>query len=375
MVLPIPSLSSVRQKQAKEYARKRRKFFFLDIALTLAFLLLLIFSGLSLLLRDLLAFPMPLTVAIYMAALLMGYSVLLLPSNLYAGFVLPRRYGLLVQGWLGWLLDRAKGAILEIALGSAILVLLYWLMGRFPDIWWLWATLLVLLLTILLTNLAPIVILPLFFRLSPLKDSDLAQGLMRLAEKAGVRACGVFTMDFSRKATGANAGLMGLGNTRRIVLTDTLLQSPAEEIEVVLAHELGHHLHNDIWRLIGIQSVSALAGFYILSLVSEPLLPLLGYHGLTDIAALPWLGLFFFIYFMLLAPLFNVYSRHLERGADRYALELTGKPEAFVSMMARLTDQNLSEAEPDRWVELLFYDHPSYFRRVAEARAYAEGAG
>lgn len=364
-------LSPERQRQAREFARKRREVFFFDTAITLGSLLLMTFTGLSLSLRELLVLPMPLAVSLGLMVLLLGYSLLVFPLTFYGDFILPRRYGLLKQGWHDWLVDRAKGIILELFIGSAVLITLYWLVERFPDIWWFLAALMVFLLTLLLTGLAPIVILPIFFKFSPLRDGELAQRLTNLAGMAGVKTCGVYAIDFSRKSTGANAALMGLGKTRRIALTDTMLQGPVDETEAVLAHELGHHRHGDIWKLMGIQSMAVLTGFYLLSLISRPLLPLAGYEGLGDLAALPWVGLFLFAYFLLVAPLFNTYSRHLEREADRYAVELTGKPQAFVDTMTRLTDQNLSEADPPRWVELLFYDHPPYFRRVAGARTYS----
>jgi STE24 endopeptidase len=374
MMPDTPILTLERQRQAREFARKKREVFFFDTVIISGSLLLMTFTGLSLSLRELLVLPMPLAVSLGLMVLLLAYSLLVLPLTFYGDFILPRRYGLLKQGWQDWLVERAKGIILELFIGSALLIVLYWLVERFPDIWWLLAALMVFLLTLLLTGLAPIVILPIFFKLSPLKDTELAQRLSNLAGKAGVKTCGVYAIDFGRKSTGANAALMGLGKTRRIALTDTMLRSPVDETEAVLAHELGHHHHGDIWKLMGIQSIAVLAGFYLLSLISRPLLPLAGYEGLGDIAALPWLGLFLFAYLLLVAPLFNAYSRHLEREADRYAVRLTGKPQAFADMMTRLTEQNLSEAEPPRWVELLFYDHPPYFRRVAEARTYSMGS-
>ncbi|MBM2831736.1 MAG: Ste24 endopeptidase, partial [Dehalococcoidia bacterium] len=155
-------LSPERQRQAREFARKKREVFFFDTAITLGSLLLMTFTGLSLSLRELLVLPMPLAVSLSLMGLLLGYSLLLFPLTFYVDFILPRRYGLLKQGWQDWLVDRAKGIILELFIGSAVLIALYWLVDRFQDIWWLMAALMVFLLTLVLTGLAPVVIFPIF---------------------------------------------------------------------------------------------------------------------------------------------------------------------------------------------------------------------
>jgi STE24 endopeptidase len=208
--------------------------------------------------------------------------------------------------------------------------------------------------------------------MEPLTDTDLRLRLERLARQARVKVRGIYTIELSRKGTTANAALMGLGNTKRIVLGDTLLQrySPPE-IEVILAHELGHHLRNDIIRLFVIQSAIWLVGFYVADLALKAGVTPLGFNGISDVAALPLLMLIFSVIGLLVVPLTNAYSRHLETVADEYALRLTDDPQSFVDTMTKLVDQNLSEAQPSRWVELLIYDHPCYYKRVEHARRYA----
>lgn len=374
--MSLAYLDPERQRKARDFARKKRWLFVIDAGVTIAFLVVLMVSGLSFALEEALAFPMAARVALYAAILIAGYSLVLFPLELHEDYFLPRRYGLLAQGLGDWLRDKMRSTFLELLLGVAMLVALYWVMGRFPASWWLLASLLVMLLTVLATDLAPVVFIPLFFKMRPLADEGLRERLIRMVERAKVRAFGVYTMESGRRGPGANAGLMGLGSTRRIVITDTMVSACSpEEIEAVVAHELGHHRHGDILRLMAVQSALVLIGFYLLHLVLDLMAPVLKYAGPADAGAFPLLALFAFLYVLLVSPLMNAYSRRLERDADRYALRLTDNPGAFASVMARLTDQYLADADPAKWVEILSYDHPSYHRRLAAAESYLSEKG
>jgi STE24 endopeptidase len=348
-----------------------RLLFFGELALGGLFLAGLAFGGLSVWLRDLLKFPQPLAVALYFALMMAAYGLITSPLNYYQGFLMPHRYGLSRESLGGWLQDRAKGGLLGLALGAGAAVVIYELLARLPDLWWIAAAAFLSLLSAGLTLLAPVVILPLFFELRPLEDTDLRQKLVKLAEQVKFKASGVYTMTLSRKGTTANAMLLGLGSTRRIVLSDTLLRdySP-QEVETIMAHELGHHRQGHILRLLSIQSVLALAVFGMAHLALRAMAAPLGFQGMNDVATLPLLALAMAISVLILAPALNTYSRHLEGKADLFALRLTGNPEAFASALTRLTDQNLSEAQPPRWVETLLHDHPSYARRIARVREH-----
>ncbi len=371
-----PALDPVRQEKAKNYARARRWLAFGDLALAGILLLLLVFSGLSQRLTGLFTLPVVPGASLYLVMLMVAYGVLSAPLSYYGGFVLPRHYGLSIQKLTGWLGDKAKAGILGLAFGAGMVAVIYWFITSFPAMWWLLSWGVVVLLSLILTNLAPVIIVPLFFKMEPLSNTDLRLRLEQLAQRARVRVRGIYIIELSSKGTTANAALMGLGNTRRIVLGDTLLQrySPPE-IEVILAHELGHHLRNDILRLLVIQSAIWLIGFYLADLVLKASVMPLGFNGIADIAALPLLMLIFSIISLLIAPLANTYSRHIEVAADDYALRLTDNPKSFINTMTKLADQNLSEAQPSRWVELLIYDHPCYTKRVEHARYYATHRG
>lgn len=367
----VTELDPTRQQKAREYASLKRRFFFIELAIAGVLLLLLVFGGISIKLTQFFSFPQPWAAALYFLALAFGYGIIMAPLSYYEDFVLPRRYGLLTQRLGGWLGDVAKALILSLLIGTGLIGAIYWLIKYFPGMWWLLGAILIILLSLFLTWLTPNLLLPLFFKLKPLDDAQLREKLLNLAKRARARACDVFTMDLSSKSTTANAMLAGLANTKRIILSDTLLeQYTAEETETILAHELAHHLHRDIPKLIGVQAITVLVMFYGADWLLKLSLTPLAFRGLSDVAALPLLLLILAVLGLMMSPFFNALSRRLETSADKAALWLTGNPQAFISAMTKLTDQSLSEAQPSRWVELLFYDHPPYTKRVSLAQQY-----
>ncbi len=253
----------------------------------------------------------------------------------------------------------------------SVLEVIYAALRAFPDTWWLWAAGFLLLFSILLTNLAPVLLMPLFNKFEPLGEehTELVARLTRLVEEAGAPVRGVFKFDMSKRTKAANAALTGLGSSRRIILGDTLLQefSP-DEIETVLAHELGHHVNRDIPTGILIQGGITLTGLWLASLGLKAGVAVLGFQGVGDIAALPLFLLVMGAYGLLTMPLMNAYSRWREQRADEYALQLTHKGEAYASALTRLANQNLSEIEPEPWIEFLLYSHPSLGKRIKHAR-------
>ena len=185
-------------------------------------------------------------------------------------------------------MDTLKGILVSGVLGLLVMEIIYLLLRLSPDAWWLWAAAFLLLFTVVLSNLAPVLILPLFFKLTPLEDTELVRRLKALAERAHTRVSGVYSINFSSKTTTANAALMGLGNTRRIALGDTLLTNyGVDEIETILAHELGHHVNRDIPLGIAFQSVVTLAGLYLAQLAMQLGVQAFGFSGVGDIAAFP----------------------------------------------------------------------------------------
>lgn len=364
-----------RQRQARRYATIRRILFLVDLVIGAAYFGIILATGGAITLRNALA-SVPAgrvgLVAAYFLVLSLGYTLLTLALSVYSGWWLPRRYGVSIQTFRGWLRDWLVGNLVGLGFGLLAIEAVYALLLALPSWWWLVAGALYLLVVVILANLGPVLLLPLFYKLTPLAPSPLTERIEELARRAGTRVRGVYSMNLSAKTTAANAALMGLGNTRRIVLGDTLLDRyTPREIEVIFAHELGHHVHGDVPRLVVGQSIVTLVGLYLASLGLAAGSAALGYAGIADVATMPLLALILGAFGVVTTPLLNAYSRHVENRADRYALDTTGDRDAFVDAMLRLANQNLAEVEPPAWVETIFYDHPSIGSRVRAADAWS----
>lgn len=289
--------------------------------------------------------------------------------------MLPHRFGLSNQSHWDWVLDQLKSGLIGGLLGLVLIQVMYVCLTIWPDTWWLPVGIVYLFFGVVLAAVAPVLIAPLFFKFTPLGEEHqaLADRLMALAKNAGTRVRGVYRFDMSRRTNAANAALMGLGRSRRIVLGDTLLDGfTADEIETVLAHELAHQVHRDIPLGMVVQSVITLFGLWSASLALKWGVDVFGLDGVDDIAGLPWLMLVIGAFGLVTMPLVNGWSRWRERMADRYAVQATGKPLAYASALVRLTDQNLGELEPPRWVEILLHSHPPLGERIITARSAAE---
>lgn|SRR5579875_30675 len=376
-----------RQQKAREYSRKRLRLSFIGMGVAAACLLIVLGAGLDKWLRNLLQSaagrapllawqPLPgwypLQILVYFLIIILAYQIISAPQAYYGGYVLPHRYGISVMSFKAWLADLGKEFVLGLVLEAAVISLIYALLAFQPAWWWLWVGLVLFFFSVVMANLAPVLIFPLFYKFTPLPDGELKQRLLALAERANTRVRGVFTMQMSRRTTAANAALMGLGNTRRIVIGDTMVDRyTPDEIEVVLAHELGHHVHHDIWKLIISQAILTFGGLYVANLLLHLVVAQRYYLSLTDPANMPFLFLLMGLFGLVVMPLGNSYSRAIEYQADEYALQATHKVEAFKSAMTRLANQNLAEVEPPAIVELLFHSHPSIRKRLKHADAFA----
>ncbi len=370
------TLSPESQEKARKLARLRRKIFVLELGLDTLLLMAFLFTGASIALRTVLPGLFPLNVILFIIITSTAYGLLFSPLSYYQGFTLPHRYGLSHQRLAGWLADQLKGWGLATVLVMAGGIAIYWFLSHYPGVWWLGASFFMIVLSVVLTNLAPILIFPLFFKLEPLTEPSLVQRLKELAQRTNVEVMGIYTANVSTKSTTSNAGLMGLGNTRRVVLSDTLIQQyQPEEIEAVVAHELGHHHHRDIPRLILIQSCLVLGAFFLTHLILKAFALRLGFSGMADIANFPLLLLTAGAFFLVASPFLQTYSRRLETSADRYALHLASQPRASITAITKLTEKNLNEAEPPWWEEWFFYDHPSFSKRRAHAELFLTREG
>jgi STE24 endopeptidase len=363
-------------RDAARYHRLQLWLGLAGFALTAAYLLVVLASGLSARLAHVVSGVSTAwwaRVALVAAVLGLGQMVVGLPLRVVRGFWLPRRFGLLHQPLAGWLADGAKAAVLGGLLGLGGVLVVYGLL-RVTAWWWLIAAAVFFVVGIALGALFPVLIVPLFYRLTRLADPALERRLLALAERAGVAAIGVWVVDESRKSRTANAAVVGLGRTRRIILFDTLATGFREdEVEAVLAHELGHHVHGDLRRGLVVQGALTLATFWLAGRLLAAAAPFWNLDGPADPAGLPWLALVLMLLGAVQLPLANAFSRWIERQADDFALALTRDPGAFIGAMERLGTLNLAERRPHRLKEMLLYSHPALDRRIARARGGEEG--
>ncbi len=360
---------------AQRYARLQLFLSVVSVTVTVVYLTAVIVAGGGVALARRIGGPAWLQVAIVAAALGTGRTVLTFPIGWVRAFWLPRRFGVLHQPLGAWLLDHGKAAMIGGGLALAAIEIVYGLLRWTPAWWWLVAAAVFFAGYALAALVVPVWILPLFYRMSPLADATLRERLLMLASRIGVPVMGVWVADQSRKSRTANAAVVGLAGTRRIVLFDTLLaQFTPDEIESVLAHELGHHVHGDVLRGLFAEAVLTLVTFAIAAWLLPAGARLLGLAGAADPGGLPWLALVVLLLGLVMLPAGNAFSRRLEREADDFAIDTTGNATAFVGAMERLARLNLAERRPSRWKELLLHSHPSIDRRIARAQTRARVA-
>jgi STE24 endopeptidase len=378
-IIPIMSEISIdpqRQEQAKRYARINRRLMLVDLAIGAIYTLAWLVAGWSVSLQAALSAWTSnpwLQVAAFAAIFGGVYYLINLPLSYYSGFVLPHRFGMSNESASGWVADQLKSLAVSVVLGGILIEVIYAVLRLSPEWWWLWVAGIMLIFTVLLANLAPVLLMPIFYKFVPLGEehADLIERLLRLAERTHTKVQGVFKFDMSRRTKAANAALTGLGNTRRIILGDTLIDEfTPDEIETVLAHELGHHVYKDIPVGIALESAMTLVGLYLASLGLSWGVAYFGFSSPADVAAMPLFILVIGAYGLVTMPLGNAFSRWRERRADEYALRITNKGGAYASALARLANQNLAEADPEPWVEFLLYSHPALQRRISMAQAF-----
>lgn len=362
--------------ESQRYNRVKRWLGIADSGAGLLLLVVLLVTGWSGTLRDLAyhgaSTNYSLAVLLYVLMLTVVSRAVGFPLDFY-GFRLEHRYRLSNQRLRSWLWDELKGLVIGLVFAIAVAELLYMLI-RHMQHWWLAAWALFLGLFVLLAQLAPVVLFPIFYKFEPMENEELRKRLVVLSERAGTRVRGVYKWKLSEKSKKANAALTGLGATRRIILADTLLDHYSnDEIEAVLAHELGHHVHRHIFKSILVQAGITLAGFYLANEVLRYAVERGNmFETMSDFANLPLLILVATLLSFLLMPALNAYSRFNERQADRYCFQSVASVEPFISAMNKLADQNLAEKTPSRWVEWFFHSHPAIAKRVAAAEAWSK---
>ncbi len=303
------------------------------------------------------------------------YYVINLPLEFYSGYILEHKFSLSNQTLKDWVFREGKKNIVAFIISGPLVMALYTFLKLYPLNWWLWTTLLWFSISIILAKFAPIIIVPIFYKYSPIKDAILENKLNQLVSRVGFKASGVYELDISRDTKKANAALLGLGRQKRIVLCDTLLSNFShDEIESVMAHELGHHKLNHMWKLIISGGIFTFIIFFFANSLFLKLHNFFGYNTLHDYESLV---LIYFIVALLniaLIPAANAFSRRLEKNADEFSLKTTNNISAFISAMKKLSEQNLADTCPGRFYEIMLYDHPPIARRIAFAESFKQSA-
>ncbi len=369
------------EDKSTRYHRRRRRADFAGTVLVGLFLLLLSATGAAGLFRWALEWvtgwlPAPfgplVAALLFFAGLVATVNALELPFAWYQGYWLERRYGLTTQILAHWLADHVKAVTASGVVMWSGLVTVYAAILLWPERWWLAAAGIFTVAMVLLARLAPVLLLPIFYRVRPLRRPELSERLLRMADRAGAPVLGVYEWAISGHTRKANAALAGVGRSRRILLSDTMLDAYSDdEIEVVLAHELAHHVHGDLWLGMALRTATLFASAWLASVALAAAVPWLGLRGPADPAGAPLLLFVAGASSFLFLPLANALSRAQERRADHFALKLTRNPDAFVTAMRRLAQQNLAEDRPSALARWLFYSHPPLGERIAAAQAWA----
>lgn len=307
--------------------------------------------------------------AFLVAALL---AILSLPLARYAGLSLERRYGLSRETAASWFRAYARSSGVA-ALGVAgFAILSYQMLPRWPHTWWLWSGVAAAVTMAAFAMVAPLVLVRFVLRARLLERPALTDRLTALARRAALPVVGVYEWALGERSSRANAALVGIGAWRRVILSDTLLAACTDdEVEVILAHELGHVRHRDILRGMVLEAGVLTAGLGLAALVLGLGWRALGLTGPGDLAGLPLLLLCAGVVTALARPGLNAVSRRNERRADEFAFTLTGRPEAFISAMRKIGAANLADPDPSPMHVLLFHTHPTLDARIAAARRHA----
>jgi STE24 endopeptidase len=300
--------------------------------------------------------------------IVIGLHILVSVSlSFYSGYVVEHQFGLSTQSVRRWLRNWALSNMLTVLLGAALNAGLFWIIWNTGQYWWLIAAAAFFVVSVVLGQLAPVLIVPLFYKVEKLDNVDLNDRMRRLADGTGLTIEGVYRMGLSADTVKANAMLAGLGRTRRVLMGDTLLEKfTPEEIDVIFAHELGHHVHKHIPKMIATGVLFSLLGFWLIDRI------LVAWAGIPDASqaptsALPLVMFTFTAYSLLLAPLQNAISRHYERQCDRYALRRTQNAPSYRSAFLKLAKLNKADMEPNPVEVFLLHSHPPIAERLALA--------
>ena len=371
---PIANTQVVDPAQAQSYQQIKLTMSVIAMGLNVIVPLVFLLAGGSEAIRNLVegwTTVSALVVLLYLLVAGAGLQLIEFPFEIYSGHIIEKRFDLSKVSIFNWLYNWLKGALIQSVLLVVIISGIYWLLRSQPDLWWLWAAIGATILIIIMMALVPVLLLPLFYKFEPIPEGELKDRLFALADQIGTHVQGIYVWHLGDKTSKANAAVTGWGRTRRIIISDTLIDSNTpEEIEVVMAHELGHHVRWDVWKMTFVSTILIFVSFFVIDLALGAWIDSLGLRGISDIAGLPLVLIVGAGVSLVALPVSNWLSRRAESAADLYALNLTGMRDQFISAMDKLGDQNLAEKKLNAFVEFVFHSHPSIQHRIENARAW-----
>lgn len=314
---------------------------------------------------------------VYFAAvtgIVMG--IIFLPLRFYSGFYLEHKYKLSNQTFFKWIWENVKGLLVSAIIGLPILLFFFYVINRYGELWWLPLAAGLFFFSVILARFVPIIILPIFYKVTPLENEILKSKIEKLANHAGIMVKNIYSFNMSKNTKKANAAFTGLGKTKRILLGDTLLNSYSDdEVETVVAHELGHYKKKHIIKNLLISTFTSFFTLYLIAVLYSKSLWWFEFTSINQIAALPLLSLWAMVVGLLLNPMINLISRKFEYEADEYAIISTNKISSFISVLEKLTEQNLADKNPHPLVEWFFYSHPSINKRISAINKFVKDNG
>ncbi len=299
-------------------------------------------------------------------------SIIFFPVNYYTDFYLEHKYNLSNQTFIKWILEGAKAILVSTIIGVPVLLLFFFVLNKYDNLWWLPFAIALFIISVILARIVPVIILPLFYKITPIENEELKTRIQNLAKNAGIKVENVYKFNMSKNTKKANAAFTGIGKSKRILLGDNLIdQYTSDEIETVIAHELGHYKRKHIIKNIIIGTVASFLTLFLISFFYSYSVTWFNFNSIKEIAALPLLILWMLLIGLVQTPITNLLSRKFEYEADQYAILSTGKPTAFISTLEKLTEQNLGDKNPHPLIEWFFYSHPSIERRILAIRKYS----
>ena len=361
---------------ARRYARIRRRLLLIDLATSWMLLALAQAGGFSHAIAGWVrhqASDELLIIAGYLAVFGALIYAIMLPLHFYSSFIVEHRFHLSRMTLNDWGIREAKLLAVSAVLGLILIESLYALLRAAPRTWPLWATVGWVGFSVVLARIFPTILLPIFYKTAPVEEHALVKRLLALCERVKLPALGVYRFNLGAETRKANAALAGLGGTRRVLLSDTLISDfTPEEIEGVLAHELAHHHYRHITKHLAVGAAGSWIAFTLTRAMAGRWVAAWHLRNLADIAGFPMLALWLSLLGLIGLPLQNGLSRYFEWQSDRFAVRMTGDTNAFANALRRLAALNLADPDPPQWAVWMFYDHPPITERIQAAERAKE---